>query len=273
MNPTQTLIMAVINVTPDSFSDGGAYYGKGNALQRAESLVAEGADIIDVGGESTRPGASPVSLQEEMDRVLPVIEAIKSTIDIRISVDTRKFEIAREAVRLGATVVNDVSGGVDIRLPTLGKVPEVDFLLMHMKGDPQTMQAAPEYPAGVVSEVRSFLTQRVRAFGEHGVAARRIWVDPGIGFGKTLEQNLTLMKELSALQGLGGRVAIGTSRKSFLARLLGNPELPMPEREPGTIASNLWAYTQGVTVFRVHEVGNLRRALKTWESIVHAGKS
>lgn len=265
--------MGVLNVTPDSFSDGGLYYAKGSALQRAEQMVADGADIIDVGGESTRPGASPVSLQEEMDRVLPVIEVIKETLKVRISVDSRKFEIAREAVRLGATVVNDISGGVDIRLPSLAKTAEVDFLLMHMQGTPQTMQADPQYPGGVVADVRSFLTQRVRAFVEAGVPARRIWVDPGIGFGKTVEQNLQILKELSAFQGIGSRVAIGTSRKNFLGVVSGASDLPLESREPGTIASNLWAFTQGVSVFRVHEVAAFRRALKTWESIVHVSKS
>lgn len=277
MNKQAPLLMGILNVTPDSFSDGGSYYVKGAALAQAEKMVAEGAHIIDVGGESTRPNASPVSLQEEMDRVLPVIEAIRHTLDVRLSVDTRKFEIAREAVRLGATVINDVSGGADIRLPGLGKGNAVSFLLMHMQGVPENMQDSPSYSGGVVPDIKKFLTQRVRAFGEQGISPDRIWVDPGIGFGKNLAQNLQLLASLKEFAGLGGRVAIGTSRKSFLARILTGTEstapISMEEREAGTLASNLWAFTQGVSVFRVHDIGGMRRALKTWEAIVDAGQS
>lgn len=277
MNKQAPLLMGILNVTPDSFSDGGTYYVKGAALAHAEKLVAEGAHIIDVGGESTRPNSAPVSLQEEMDRVLPVIEAIRHTVDVRLSVDTRKFEIAREAVRLGASVINDVSGGADIRLPSLGKGNDVSFLLMHMQGVPQNMQDSPAYPGGVVADVKKFLTQRVRAFGENGISPDRIWVDPGIGFGKNLDQNLQLLSSVKEFSGLGGRVAIGTSRKSFLGRILtgtdNSAQISIEEREAGTLASNLWAFTQGVSVFRVHDIGGMRRALKTWEAIVDVGQS
>ncbi len=261
------LLMGVLNVTPDSFSDGGLYYAKGAALQWAEKLVADGADIVDVGGESTRPGALPVSLQEEMDRVLPIIEAIHSTLPVTISVDTRKFELAREAVRAGALVINDISGGSDPRLVELMKTSSASLVLMHMRGTPETMQNEPQYPKGVVPEVRAFLAERVRAFREAGIAKDRLWVDPGIGFGKTLQHNLNLMASLKELSAVGGRLVIGTSRKSFLAGLLGDPKLPLEQREAGTLSSNLWAYQNGASVFRVHDVAAFRRALMTWTQI------
>ncbi len=261
------LIMGVLNITPDSFSDGGKYYCKGSALAHAEKLVEEGADIIDVGGESTRPGAAPVSLQEEMDRVLPVVEAIRSTLAVSISVDTRKYEVAKEAVRAGASIINDVSGGADIRLLELLRDTKVNLILMHMKGTPETMQIEPDYPKGVVSEVRSFLAERVRAFREGGVSKDRLWVDPGVGFGKTLQHNLELLRSLKDLASIGGRMVAATSRKSFLAGILGDTKLEMPLREQGTLASNLWAYANGASVFRVHEVACLRRALLTWRGI------
>jgi dihydropteroate synthase len=272
MKPIHSLVMGVLNVTPDSFSDAGRFYAKGNALAHAEQMVRDGVDIIDIGGESTRPGATAVSMQEEMDRVLPVVEVVKQTLPVRISVDTRKFEIAREAVRLGASIVNDITGGADARLPSLGRGNDVDFLLMHMQGNPQTMQQAPSYPEGVVQHVRQYLTQRVRAFVEAGIPSHRLWIDPGIGFGKTLEHNLQLLRSLKQFQGIGGRVAIGTSRKSFLSKILPDEETPVEAREPGTLASNLWAYTQGVSVFRVHDVASFRRAFKTWEAIEHVSK-
>ncbi len=264
-------ILGILNATPDSFSDGGHYYAKGAALQHAEKMFQEGADVVDVGGESTRPGALPVSLQEEMDRVLPIVEAIRSTLPVKISVDTRKFEVAREAVRAGATIINDISGGADVRLLELMKQSEATLILMHMRGTPTNMQDDPQYPKGVVSEVRSFLAERVRAFREAGVSKDRLWVDPGIGFGKTVEQNLELMRGLKDFLPIGGRVAIGTSRKSFLARVLGDPQLEFEKREAGTLATSLWAYQQGTTAFRVHDVGAFRRALKTWRAMEFSG--
>lgn len=263
----QSLIMGVLNVTPDSFSDGGQYYYKGSALQHAERLVQEGAVIIDVGGESTRPGAVAVSLQEEMDRVLPIVEAIHSTLPVQISVDTRKFELAKEAVRAGAAIINDVSGGTDIRLLELMKHSEAKLVLMHMRGTPDTMQQDPQYPRGVVTEVRAFLAERVRAFREVGISKDRLWVDPGIGFGKTLEHNLELLRGLKDLATVGGRLVIGTSRKSFLSHVIGETKADMAMRESGTISSNLWAYSQGASVFRVHDVGAFQRALQTWQAI------
>jgi dihydropteroate synthase len=265
-----SLIMGVLNVTPDSFSDGGIYYAKGSALQQAERLVADGADIIDVGGESTRPGAQPVSLQEEMDRVLPIVEAIRSTLSVSISVDTRKFELAREAVRAGASIINDISGGTDVRLLELMRGSTAQLVLMHMRGTPENMQQDPTYPKGVVPEVRAFLAERVRAFREAGVSKERLWVDPGIGFGKSLTHNLELLRGIKDLAAVGGRLVIGTSRKAFLAQLLGDPKTDFAAREAGTLASNLWARSHGASVFRVHDVANMKRALTTWAAMESA---
>ena len=260
------LIMGVLNVTPDSFSDGGRYVSVDKAIEQAIVMASEGAHIIDVGGESSRPGAAPVSVIEELDRVAPVIERLSQLVDVRISIDTRKYEVARDAVALGATIVNDISGGADPRIAELARDNSLDVVLMHMKGTPETMQLSPDYPRGVVTEVKSFLSDRVRAFEELGLAPDRIWVDPGIGFGKRLDDNLELLRALHELSDVGGRLVIGTSRKSFLAALLNDVQLPMELRREGTLASNLWAAQQGATVFRVHEVGPLARALKTWSA-------
>lgn len=265
MTSPAPLVMGVLNVTPDSFSDGGLAFGIEAALVHARRLVAAGADIVDIGGESTRPGATPVALAEELDRVLPVVEACARQLPVRISVDTRKWEVAEAAVRAGATLVNDISGGADARLPGLGADGRVEFLLMHMQGTPETMQRAPSYPRGVVTEVRDALAARVAAFREAGVAPSRIWIDPGIGFGKTVEQNLELLRRLDELGGIGGRVAVGTSRKSFLGTVVGGA--PLVDREPGTLATGLWAYQRGASVFRVHDVAAFRRALVTWRAV------
>ncbi len=261
------LVMGVLNVTPDSFSDGGEFLEREAALRHAEKLFLDGADIIDVGGESTRPGAPEVSAQVEMDRVLPVIEAIASEFAVEISIDTSKVAVAEAAVRLGATIVNDVTVGSDPAMARLGAEHDVCFILMHMRGNPRTMQKDPEYPRGVVSEVRFYLADRVRAFAEAGIDSERLWIDPGIGFGKTAEHNLELLKDLGSFEDLAGRVVVGTSRKKFLSQILGEADLPREAREPGTLASNLWAFSKGASVFRVHDVAAMKRALKTWEAI------
>lgn len=258
------LIMGILNVTPDSFSDGGRYLAPEQAVRRAARLVRSGADIIDVGGESTRPGALPVTSQEEMERVLPVIEGIAARFDVRISIDTQKYEVAEAAVAAGARVINDVSGGQDIRLAKLAATKDLTVALMHMQGTPQTMQAHPEYPNGVVNEVKSTLEARVRAFEELGVSREKIWIDPGIGFGKTVAHNLTLLAHLGAFAELGARTLIGTSRKSFLGKVLEVPDLSMAKRESPTVATSLFAYTRGASVFRVHRVAAFRRALRLW---------
>jgi dihydropteroate synthase len=256
------LIMGILNVTPDSFSDGGCFLDPEAAIRRAEQLVEEGADLIDVGGESTRPGAEEVPAAVERTRVIPVIKAIAARFPVRISVDTRKAEVAEEALAGGASVINDVSGGSDGRMLALAAAPGIDIILMHMQGSPATMQQAPAYPRGVVTEVAEFLGARVRSAGEQGVPPERVWVDPGIGFGKTVEQNVELLRGLARLVPIGTRLVVGTSRKSFLAKLA-----PGEDRLSGTIATNLWGLSQGASVFRVHDVAAFRRALVTWRAL------
>jgi dihydropteroate synthase len=262
------VILGVLNVTPDSFSDGGRWATADEAVRRGAALLAEGADIVDVGGESTRPGAPAVGEAEELDRVVPVVERLVRELDAPISIDTRKVAVARAAVAAGAILVNDVSGGVDPGMARLGaENPHVRFLLMHMQGTPETMQKAPSYPDGVVTEVRRFLAERVAAFEEAGVERARLWVDPGIGFGKTLAHNLTLLRNLDAFSGLAARVAVGTSRKSFLAAIENDPQLPFDDRLPGTLATQLWAYTHGASVFRVHDPRPWARLLRAWRAV------
>lgn len=266
--PHAPLVMGVLNVTPDSFSDGGRFLSSTDALKQTEKLVSEGADIIDIGGESTRPGAQPVSLEEEKLRVLPVLESLHREFKVRLSVDTRKYEIMEAAVDLGATLINDISGGSDIRLPELlKKHPQVQLILMHMRGTPATMQEDPIYRDGVVSEVKKFLESRIRAFAEHGVSRDRLWVDPGFGFGKTVAHNLDLLRHVNTFSGIGERLMVGTSRKSFLAKVLHLDSTSMEMREAGTLATGLWALSKGASVFRVHDVGAMKRAIRTWESI------
>jgi dihydropteroate synthase len=262
------LVMGILNVTPDSFSDGGKYSSMESALRQAEKMVGEGADIIDIGGESTRPGAEPVSQGQEWQRVIPVIEALKKNFSVRLSIDTQKFEIAEAAVQAGATLINDISGGRDIRLVGLLKTnPKTEIVLMHMQGEPRTMQENPQYAQGAVWEIKKFLEKRTRAFTEDGLSRDRIWVDPGFGFGKSLNHNLDLLRHLNQFSKIGGRVLIGVSRKSFLGKVLN--EDPIEAGEAGSLASSLWAYAKGASVFRVHEVAPMKRALKTWEAIAN----
>jgi len=259
--------MGVVNVTPDSFSDGGLYVQTDAAVAHAEELVRDGAHILDIGGESTRPGAEPVSEQTERERVVPVIEQLRARgIQAQISVDTSKLEVAREALAAGATLVNDVSAfRAEPEIAGLVAASGADCCLMHMRGEPRTMQDDPRYD-DVVDDVRAFLEERIEfALGE-GVAAERILVDPGIGFGKTAEHNLELLDRLDELLALGRPIVIGTSRKSFLGRLIAEArgsEQPVPagERLAGTIATNVLALERGASVFRVHEVAPVREAL------------
>jgi dihydropteroate synthase len=237
--------MGVLNVTPDSFSDGGLWYDHEAAIAHGLNLVREGADIVDVGGESTRPGAAPVDEQEERRRVVPVIEALAPT--VRVSIDTRKPAVAKAAVDAGATLINDVSAS----LWPVAAATGVGWVAMHMQGEPQTMQADPRYD-DVVAEVRAFLLDRAARATEAGVT--EVWIDPGIGFGKTLAHNLELLHHLDALVATGIPVLIGTSRKSFLGRLSDEPPAPVDDRREGSLASAVWAATQGAAMLRVHDV-------------------
>jgi dihydropteroate synthase len=251
--------MGVINVTPDSFSDGGLFYDADVAVAHGRRLVEEGAEILDVGGESTRPGSRPVEVDEELRRALPVVEGLAAE-DARISIDTTKASVARAALAAGATIVNDVSAfRFDPELAAVVAESGADCCLMHMLGEPRTMQDDPRYD-DVVSDVKSFLEERLAfAIGE-GVEEQRVWLDPGIGFGKTADHNLELLRRLDELVAIGRPVVIGTSRKSFLGRLVGGRD--ETHRLPGTIATNVIALERGATIFRVHDVAQNADALK-----------
>ena len=249
--------MGVVNVTPDSFSDGGEFFAADAAVAHCRDLLDQGADILDIGGESTRPGAQPVEADEEIRRVLPVIEGA-AAMGARISIDTTKVEVARAAMEAGASIVNDVSSfRFEPALAGLVADAGVDCCLMHMLGEPRTMQDDPRYD-DVVADVKAFLEERIEFAVDAGVAEERIWIDPGIGFGKTLEHNLEILRRLDEIVALGRPVVVGTSRKSFLGKLTGKPE---KERLPGTIATNVLALARGAQIFRVHDVAEVAEAL------------
>jgi dihydropteroate synthase len=261
--------MGIVNVTPDSFSDGGRYLDAAAAVAHAEQLAREGADILDVGGESTRPGAEPVSAQEELRRVLPVLEGIAAadfpTVP-QISIDTSKAAVASAALAAGASLVNDVSAlRADPEMAAVVADSGAECCLMHMLGEPRTMQRDPRY-SDVVDEVMAFLTERLKDAVSAGISEDLIMLDPGIGFGKTVAHNLELLDRLDELTALGRPLLVGTSRKSFLARAAagaqGPPAADAPEdRLAGTIATNVLALERGASVFRVHDVAPVRDAL------------
>ena len=251
-------IMGVVNVTPDSFSDGGEHFAREAAITHGRRLVEEGADIVDVGGESTRPGAEPVAEDEELARTQPVVEALAAG-GTTVSIDTSKLAVARAALDAGATFVNDVTAFRHApELAALVAQRGADCCLMHMLGEPRTMQSDPRYD-DVVDEVKRFLEERAAFAVAAGVDESRIHVDPGIGFGKTLEHNLELLRRLDEIVALGFPVVVGTSRKSFIGRQAGVED--PHDRVPGTIATNVLALARGATVFRVHDVAPARQAL------------
>jgi dihydropteroate synthase len=250
--------MGVVNVTPDSFSDGGLYLEADAAVEHGLALMEEGAAILDVGGESTRPGAAPVSEEEELRRVLPVVEPLAAAGN-RVSIDTSKVAVARAALDAGATIVNDVSAfRFEPGLAGLVAERRAHCCLMHMLGEPRTMQEDPRYE-DVVSEVKAFLEERLDFAVGEGVPEERVWLDPGIGFGKTVGHNLELLRRLGEIVAIGRPVVVGTSRKSFLGKLAGGK--PEGERLPGTIATNVLALERGASVFRVHDVAPVLDAL------------
>jgi dihydropteroate synthase len=255
--------MGIVNVTPDSFSDGGLFLDADAAMEHGRRLASEGAAILDIGGESTRPGSDPVPENEELRRVLPVVERLAASRDAggaRISIDTTKSGVARAALDAGAVIVNDVSAfRFDPELAGVVAQAGVDCCLMHMLGEPRTMQDDPRYD-DVVSDVKAFLEERLAFAVSEGVNESRVWLDPGIGFGKTVEHNLELLRRLDEIVAIGRPVVIGTSRKSFLAKLAGGRD--GDDRVPGTIATNVVALERGATVFRVHDVAQNADALK-----------
>ena len=251
-------VMGVLNVTPDSFSDGGAFLNPAAAMAHARLMVAEGADLVDVGGESTRPGAPPVPADEELRRVMPVIDLLAEQGGIPISIDTSKAAVARAAAGAGAVLVNDVTAlRGDPGMAAVVAESGVDLCLVHMRGDPQTMQDDPRY-GDVVSEVRAFLEERLSFAIGNGIPEERVWLDPGIGFGKTLEHNLELLRRLGEIVAVGPPVVIGVSRKRFLGTLTGRSE---PDRAAGGLAANVLAFERGAHMFRVHDVSATRDAL------------
>ncbi|MDW8106097.1 MAG: dihydropteroate synthase [Armatimonadota bacterium] len=263
---TRTLVMGVLNATPDSFYDGGRYTTLEAALARAEQMLAEGADILDIGGESTRPGADPVPEAEEIRRVIPLIEAIHARYPKAIlSVDTTKSRVAALALQAGACIVNDISGMTfDPRMPEVVAQAGALVVLMHIKGTPKTMQQNPTYD-DVVAEVCATLAAHAMRAQQAGIPRDHIWIDPGIGFGKTVEHNLQLLRALPQLKALGYPVLIGTSRKSFIGHILGG--LPPEERLEGTLATLALAVAWGADIVRVHDVQAAVRAVKVADAL------
>jgi dihydropteroate synthase len=254
-------VMGVVNVTPDSFSDGGRAWSRDDAIAHALRLVDEGADLLDIGGESSRPGALPVSLDEELRRVVPVIEALAPRVEVPLSVDTTKAEVARQAIAAGASIINDIQAlaGED-GLAQIVAASGAGVVLMHMAGTPRTMQDDPRYD-DVVAAVKEVLSTRIAAAEALGIARSRIAVDPGIGFGKTLEHNLELLRKLDQFATLGCALLVGTSRKGFLGTLTGRP---VAERATASVVSALGAALRGASVLRVHDVAAMVDAIKIW---------
>jgi dihydropteroate synthase len=257
--------MGIVNVTPDSFSDGGVNFRPHDAIATARRMVEEGAAIVDVGGESTRPGAEPVTADEELGRVLPVLEAVAG--DLPVSIDTAKAEVARRAIALGAELVNDVTAlrGDDEMAGVVGDSGAY-LCLMHMLGEPRTMQVDPRYD-DVVSDVKAFLEERLRFAVGEGIAEERICVDPGIGFGKTVEHNFELIRRLDELVALGRPIVVGVSRKSSLGKILGDPEAKTGPLS-ASIAAAVAAYERGATILRVHDVREHVEALTAARAVV-----
>jgi dihydropteroate synthase len=269
----KTLIMGILNVTPDSFSDGGKFISIDKAVNHAISMVDEGADIIDVGGESTRPGAKPVSVDEETSRVLPVIMKLKNKIDVPISIDTFKFKIAKKAIDAGASMVNDITAlrGDESMSENIAKY-DVPICLMHMKGTPQNMQINPNY-VDVVKEIKDFLDERVKYAISCNIKKENIIIDPGLGFGKRtgkgIEDNCDILKRLSELKKLGFPILVGPSRKTFIGNVYGgDKQLPVNERLQGSIAAAVIAVMNGADIIRVHDVKETKNVISIYDSVI-----
>ncbi len=258
------LVMGIVNVTPDSFSDGGKFFDAKKAIEHALQLVAEGADLLDIGGESTRPGAEPVGIEEELRRVVPVITELAKQISIPISIDTMKPVVARAALAAGAAIVNDVAGFRDPVMIEVAKEFECGIVVMHMKGDPRTMQLEP-MAANAVEEIGEFFDERISTLTAAGLNRDSLCLDPGIGFGKTLEQTLQQLKRLGEYQPFQLPICLGVSRKGFIGQITGRAR---PDRLAGSLAIACFAVAQGAAqILRVHDVAATRDAVKLWEAI------
>lgn len=272
----KTRIMGILNITPDSFSDGGQFFAHETALAHAEKMLADGADIIDIGGESSRPFSEPVSAEEECRRVLPVIEQLVSRFEVPISIDTTKAKVARQAVSAGASIINDISA---LRFdPEMGRVAAETgalVILMHMKGSPADMQVAPAYD-DLIGEIYQFLEEAIERAKSYGIDKSKLIIDPGIGFGKTVAHNLCLIQRLDAFQELGVPILLGSSRKAFIRKILGassscgEPPPAAPAIESGTQASITAAVLNGAHIVRVHEVGNASVTIEVADAIKNA---
>lgn len=260
------LLMGIINVTPDSFSDGGQFFDPARAIAHGEELAAEGADLLDIGGESTRPGATPVAAEEELRRVVPVVEGLAQRVRVPLSIDTSKAVVAREALAAGATIINDVTALSDPAMRAVAADSSAGLILMHMQGTPQTMQLAPHY-TDVVGEVQKYLETRLAELMQDGIEAERVATDPGIGFGKRLEHNLRLLRELPGTRVSDRPICLGVSRKGFINRVLGR-EGPVERGDAGTVGVILQAVARGwVQIARVHNVRMLHEALTLFQAV------
>jgi dihydropteroate synthase len=253
------IVMGVLNVTPDSFSDGGQFFNTDKAIEQGLQMATDGAVIVDVGGESTRPGSASVSDDDQIERVVPVIKALRKKINVPISIDTYKLEVAKAALEAGAAMINDITALSDERMAELAAEHDVPVVLMHMQGTPATMQIEPKYE-DVVSEVLQFLLERAKRAEGFGIAKNMIFIDPGIGFGKTLEHNLLLLRDMNKFVVAGYRVLVGTSRKSFIGKLIGR-EKPS-ERIFGTAATVALCVAAGISIVRVHDVAEMVDVVK-----------
>jgi len=257
--------MGILNVTPDSFSDGGRYFDKASAIRRAYEMVEEGADIIDVGGESTRPGSEPVPLQEEIDRTIPVIEEISKKIKVPVSIDTYKAEVARRALDAGASIVNDISGlRFDPEMPKVVSQYKVPVVIMHIKGTPNDMQANPIYEA-LIPEITDYFRESIRLAVESGITEDKIIIDPGIGFGKTFDHNLEIIKNLREFTLLEKPLLVGVSRKAFIGKILG--DAPVSERLEGSEAAAAISILNGANIIRVHDVKEMKKVALVADAI------
>jgi dihydropteroate synthase len=260
------IIMGILNITPDSFFDGGTFFSRDRAIEHALKMVEEGADIVDVGGESTRPGSEPTSPDEELKRILPVIEGIRKHSDIPLSVDTYKADVAQAALEAGVDLVNDISAlTFDSRMADVVAAAGVPVVMQHIKGTPRDMQKNPSY-TDVTAEIKEFFVGRIAFAREHGIEVEKIIIDPGIGFGKRLQDNLAIIRDLRVLKELGRPLLIGTSMKSFIGRILGSDDVA--ERVEGTLASVAISLWNGADMVRVHDVARTRRVVLFMQALM-----